>query len=180
MENKKLGLILLGIGVLFLVSLIIFKLQINSLVHIVMDQSGGNCFIDGETCIHEQSQFPIYVGIIVVVVAFSLGGYLLFFDKSQKYVKEMQEKLVDRLEETKKEKDSDENFEFLLKGLDEAEKRVVKAVKEQDGITQATLRIRVDMSKAKLSAVLSELDKKNLIKKVSHKKTNKIFLKTAL
>ena len=180
MDNKKLGSILVLIGMLFLVSLVIFKVQTDNLADILMEQSDGTCFLEDGRCIHDRSQLPMYVGVTVVVAILSLGIYLMFFDKSQRYVEKSHEKIVSRLEETRKEADKDEKFEFLLKGLDEYEKKVVKAVKEQDGITQATLRIRVDMSKAKLSAVLSELEKKNLIKKVSHKKTNKIFLKSAL
>tara|TARA_Y100000310_G_C20339732_1_gene649206 strand:+ start:135 stop:665 length:531 start_codon:yes stop_codon:yes gene_type:complete len=176
MDNKKLGIILICIGVLFLVSLIIFKIQVNNLSDVLMEQSGGTCFLEDGECIHQRSQSPVYFGVVVIGALFSLGGYLFFFDKSQKYAKESHERIVEKLEETKR----DEKFEILLKGLDAFEKKVVKAVKEQDGITQSTLRIRVDMSKAKLSSVLSELEKKELIKKVSHKKTNKIFLKTAL
>ncbi|MAF50856.1 MAG: hypothetical protein CMH64_02080 [Nanoarchaeota archaeon] len=180
MDNKKLGSILIGIGVFFLISLVFFKMQIDDLNDLLIEQSGGNCFLDDGKCIHDKNQLPIYIGVLVVAATLALGIYLSFFDKSQKYVEESHEKIVGRLEETRKEVDKDEKFEFLLKGLDEYEKKVVKAVKEQDGITQATLRIRVDMSKAKLSSVLGELEKRNLIKKVPDKKTNKIFLKTAL
>jgi|TARA_B100001971_G_C18233706_1_gene565653 uncharacterized membrane protein len=180
MDNKKLGLILLAIGILFIVSLIIFKIELNNMASILMEQSDGTCFLENGTCIHEQNQLPMYLGVIVMAFTLTLSLYLLFFDKSQKYLQEGQEKIVERLEETKKEQEQDDKFEFLLKALDEDERKVVKAVKEQDGITQATLRIRTDMSKSKLSAVLSELEKKALIKKVPDKKTNKIFLKTAL
>jgi uncharacterized membrane protein len=180
MDNKKLGLILLVIGALFLVSLIIFKIQIDNISDILMEQSGGTCFLENGKCIHEQNQTPVYISIIVIASTLALGSYLLFFDKSQKYLKDSQEKIVERLEQTKEESEKDEKFEFLLKGLDEDEKKVIQAVKEQDGIQQSTLRIRIDMSKSKLSAVLSELEKKNLVKKVPDKKTNKIFLKIQL
>ena len=53
----------------------------------------------------------------------------------------------------------------------------MKAIKEQDGITQNTLRLRVDMSKAKLSYVLQELEKRNLIKRIQKGKTLAIYLK---
>jgi uncharacterized membrane protein len=170
MDNKKLGIILVVVSVLFLVSLIVFKLQTDNLADILMEQSGGTCFLENGTCIHEQSQIPVYISIIAIGVSLSLGVYLLFFDKSQKYEKKNHEKIVERLEETKKEKDKDENFEFLLKAMNKDEQKIMKAVKEQDGITQSTLRIRIDMSKAKLSIVLTELEEKNLIKKVPYKK----------
>ncbi len=118
MDNKKLGGILIVIGALFLVSLVIFKIQTDNLANTLMEQSDGACFLEDGRCIHDRSQLPMYFGVIVIVATFSLGGYLFFFDKSQKYVKENHEKIVSRLEETKKEQDQDEKFSFLLKGLD--------------------------------------------------------------
>ena len=50
----------------------------------------------------------------------------------------------------------------VLAGYTDEEKKVVKAVKEQDGITQSTLRLRTDLHKSKLSIVLDGLEKKGL------------------
>ena len=84
------------------------------------------------------------------------------FDKDDKLVKRINE---------------DERFEIILKALDDYEKKVLKAVREQDGITQNTLRLRTDMSKAKLSYVLQELEKRNLIKRSPKGKTLEVFLR---
>mgnify|MGYP001615807833 FL=1 len=73
-----------------------------------------------------------------------------------------------------------ERFKILLEGLDEDEKKIMQAVKEQDGISQSTLRYRIDLSKSKLSMVLSQLEKKGLISKVKKGKINNVFLKKAL
>ena len=81
------------------------------------------------------------------------------------------------LEKQKQIQIEDEMFDILLKGLSSDEQRVIKAVKEQDGITQQTLRLRADLHKSKLSIVLADLEKKGLIKKIAKGKTNKIFLK---
>jgi uncharacterized membrane protein len=99
-----------------------------------------------------------------------LGFYLLFFNKTE-------EMIMRRLEDEKNNKLNHEKFKIILMALDPYEKKVLKAVKEQDGITQSTLRLRVDMSKAKLSYVLQELEKRNLIKRVAKGKTLEIWLK---
>ena len=65
----------------------------------------------------------------------------------------------------------------MLKALDPEEKTVIKAVKEQDGITQQTLRFRTDLHKSKLSLVLDGLEKKDLIRRIEQGKTKQVFLK---
>ena len=64
-----------------------------------------------------------------------------------------------------------------MSALNDNEKKVMSIVREQDGIQQSTLRIRTDFSKAKLSAILTDLEKRSLIKKVEKGKKNLIFLK---
>ena len=66
---------------------------------------------------------------------------------------------------------------MLFKALDPFEQRVIKTVREQPGITQNTLRLRANMSKAKLSYVLQELEKRGLIKRIKKGKTLSIHLK---
>ncbi len=101
---------------------------------------------------------------------FALGIYILLFNKSE-------ERILERLENEKNQKINDGKFNHILMALDSYEKKVLKAVKEQDGITQSTLRLRTDMSKAKLSYVLQELEKRNLIKRIKKGKTLEVFLK---
>jgi len=64
--------------------------------------------------------------------------------------------------------------------MDADERKVITAVKEQDGITQQTLRLRTDLHKSKLSIILDGLEKKGLIKKVPKGKTKQVFLKIRL
>ncbi len=176
MNNKKIGWILISISFFFIISLIIFKIQVENLVDTLMIESGGSC-IKGGICLHEQSDIPIYIGVAVVFVTLALGFYLIFFEKSQQVLAQTQKDIAQTLEKSKKKQDENEKFEFLLKALNEDEKKIIRAVKEQDGIEQATLRIRTDLSKTKLSVLLHELEKKSLIKKVPHGKKNRVHLK---
>lgn len=177
-KSKTLGIVLIGIAIIFLVSIIIFKGQVDNLTTQLMIESGGSCTIDG-VCLHEQSNFPVYFGIAIVFITLALGVYLIFFEKSQIVLEKTQKEIVNTLKESKEELNKDEKFEFLLKALNEDEKKIMKAVKEQDGIEQATLRIRTDLSKTKLSVLLNDLEKKDLIRKVPEGKKNKVYLKSA-
>jgi len=179
MDNKKLGILLIGVSLIFALAIIIFKIQINTLTTEIMIASGGSCIENGK-CLHEQSDLPMYIGIIITALTFALGLYLIFFEKSRQHLEKQQKAIVSALQQTKKKQDTDEKFEFLLKALNEDEQKIMKSVKEQDGIEQSTLRIRAGLSKAKLSILLTDLEKRNLIAKVPFGKKNKIHLKNAL
>lgn len=103
----------------------------------------------------------------------ALGFYILFFNKEEK----THEKIVEKLENEKNEELEENKFSLILKGLDDYEKKVIKAIKEQDGITQSTLRIRTSLSKTKLSYVLKGLEDKSLIAREERKGKNRIFLR---
>ncbi|MBW3017529.1 hypothetical protein KY325_00010 [Candidatus Woesearchaeota archaeon] len=125
-------------------------------------------------CPHEKNTpWQTYIGVILASSIAALGIYLLFFERSQTAI-------ISTLEKQKQVQTEEEKFNILLKGLDPDEQKVIKAVKEQDGITQQTLRLRTDMHKSKLSIVLDSLEKKGLIKKMPKGKTNQIFLKIAI
>ena len=83
--------------------------------------------------------------------------------------------MIKRIERQETKLTDDEKFSLILRALSDEEKQVMKEVKENQGITQSTLRIKIGMSKAKLSYVLSDLEKKGLIKRVKKGKTLAIY-----
>jgi len=180
MDNKKLGYAIILIGLVFIALLIAFKLQIDSLADSLMKLSGGVCFLESGKCIHEQNFLPFIIGAVTIVFTLGLGVYLILFSKTAKSFETTQKSILNKLQSTKNKDLKEEKFKILLTGLDDDEKKVIMAVKEQDGISQSTLKYRVDLSKTKLSMVLSQLEKKSLIAKVKKGKTNDIFLKKAL
>ena len=171
MDNKKLGIILIVVCIVLGILIFSFNKQLNA-------QAEASCSCsemeeDG-FCPHEQ-QTPwfTYLGIILLAGLVALGIYLIFFEKSQK-------EIVSTLEKQKQDLDQEQRFNILLKGLDAYEKKIIKAIKEQDGITQQTLRLRTDLHKSKLSIVLDGLEKKDLISRKLKGKTKQVFLKIKL
>ncbi len=168
MDNKKLGAILLIVCLALAILIFLFNSTLNQ-------QAEASCSCsameEGGFCPHEQqTSWQTYMGIILVAFIAALGIYLIFFEKSQKAI-------IATLEKQKQIQLKEEKFDILLKALDPEEKTVIKAVKDQDGITQQTLRLRTDLHKSKLSLVLDSLEKKDLIKRIEHGKTKKVFLK---
>lgn len=174
MNNKTLGIILIILSLLIGISFGIYKYQAEKDIRSRL-LPGGECPREGP-CPHallNQLVFPTYIMLVLLVSLLSLGFYLIFFEKGEK-------EILETLKEVKKSETQSKHFDILLSAMDEDEKKVIKAIKEQDGIMQSTLRLRTDMSKSKLSAILKELEKKNLIKRMEKGKTKLVFLKKAV
>ncbi len=160
MENKKLGILLIIIG-LFVGGLIIYYINILSNRAEVL-----GCFNNPNCLPLERGLSMSHVGVGIFAFIIALGFYLIFFNKTE-------DRLIKRFGEEK----DNEKFEFAMKFLDPYEAKVLRKIKEEEGITQNTLRLKLDMSKAKLSYVLQDLEKRELIKRIEKGKTLQIFSK---
>ena len=128
------------------------------------------CFENAGCKTIETSLSVIHLAFGIFGFLFSLGFYLFVFSREE-------EAIVQRLEKDTQRKLDEEKFTLLLRAMSMEEKAVMKAVREQPGITQNTLRLRIDISKAKLSQVLASLEKKELVIRTQQGKTLAVFLK---
>lgn len=163
MENKKLGFVILSISIA--ASIVAF-----GFMNVLGRQTTAlQCYPTNE-CQRVESLMGfshIAVGLISFIGA--LGIYLLFFSTSE-------EAILRRLEEEKNMKIGEDKFELVLKAMDDNERKVLKAVKEQEGITQSTLKFRTDLSKAKVSQILTDFEKKRLVKRELKGRTYAVYL----
>ncbi len=164
MENKILGTILIILSLVFLLFIYYFNMSLSTEFNELGCNVNEKCMKIGNNI----SMINVAFGFFGFM--FGLGFYILIFNKSEKAI-------LKKLEENENKKTNEEKFNLISMALDPYEKKVIKAIKEQDGITQNTLRLRTDMSKAKLSYVLQELEKRNLIKRVEKGRTLQIFLR---
>ena len=163
MENKKLATLFIIFSIAFFVLLLFYNSSLSS-------NYDDLCMVNEECQTIKQNISFVHIGFGIFGFMLALGIYILFFNKSE-------ERILKRLDDDKESKINNEKFNIILKALDEFEKKVLRLIKEQDGITQNTLKLRADMSKAKLSYVLKELEKRNLIKRTKKGKTLEIWLK---
>lgn len=158
MNSKKIGVALL----VFSIIIIVIFLSTFQVLETKSEKMG--CFND-KNCQPLQIQFSlINLGFGLFGFILALGVYLIFFNKGEQAI-------LEQLQHEKEKITNEERFSLLLKGLDSFEQTILKAVREQPGITQNTLRLRVDLSKAKLSQVLTNLEKKGLVKRNQQGKT---------
>jgi uncharacterized membrane protein len=176
MNNKTLGIIIVSASLLLIILLFFIRSMAIAPYEAEIAKytaAGEACPSEPGLCPHEQKstmQIPIFIAAALLLGVAALGLYLIFFEKSQQEV-------ISELRQQKEMKLGDEKFSILLKGLSAEEQNIIKAVKEQDGITQQTLRLRTDLHKSKLSILLDGLEKKGLIKREDKGKTKQVFLR---
>ncbi len=69
-----------------------------------------------------------------------------------------------------------DEFDIIKKALSSDEKAIIEEIKKAREITQDSLRFRLNWSKAKISTILTNLDKMNLIQRERQGKTYKVYL----
>ncbi|MFH1408297.1 MAG: MarR family transcriptional regulator [Nanoarchaeota archaeon] len=178
MNQRQTGFVIIIFAVILASLVTGIKLRQDALLDKIIEERGGNCFLDDGTCLHNDRDTPLMIIGYVLSSALALVGmYLIFFDRTQKKLTEENKELVDSLKSAAKNQTQKEKFDAFLAGFTDDEKLVLKAIKEQDGITQATLRFRTGMSKAGLSQMLKSMESRELISRKPEGKTNKVFLR---
>ena len=164
MDNKKLGLTLLALSLVFGFLLFTFILRLEK-----SSQDHG-CFPSEDCRPIQQSISLSHIAFGVFGFILALSIYLLFFGKGD-------EAIVKRLEKDSQAALAEEKFSILLKALDPSERKILTLVRNEEGVTQNMLPVRSGLSKAKVSYVITELERRELIRRVQKNKTQAVYLK---
>ncbi len=175
MNQKQIGIIIFILGILLAVAVQITKSNEDFYIKQLMLEN-DSCFLDDGTCLHADRNITAYViGWVISGILLSFGIYLIFFDKTQKKLEERTLIVSKALEEAKKQEKQKDEFHAFISGFSEDEQKVLKAVKDQEGIKQSTLRYKTDISKTTLSLMLKSLEERKIITRKPYKKTKKVF-----
>ncbi len=176
MNQKQIGVIVIVLGILIGAFIYFAKAQEDFYIKELMKEN-DSCFLDDGTCLHADRNLMIYVfGWVISAALIILGIYLFVFDKTQEKLEERTVLVSEALKEAKSNEKNKREFEAFLAGFSEDERKVLIAIKEQDGIKQSTLRYRTDMSKTTLSLMLKSLEERKIVKRKPAGKTNNVFL----
>ena len=173
MNQKQVGIVTIIISIVLV--LLIFGAKAKEDYYISqLVKEDGTCVLDDGYCLHEDRSYTLYIagGIIAGALAI-LGIYLIFFDRTQTVLAEHQVKISSALKEATKK----DEFTAFLSGFNKDEQEVIRAVKEQEGIHQSTLRYKTGMSKTSLSLTLQSLEERDIIKRKASGKTNEVYLR---
>lgn len=172
MNQRHIGIIVLIVGIIVAVFTFGMKQDADEQVDIILEET-GTCFTPEGVCLHQENNNIYLFGGIPAAALIILGLYLTFFDKTYQLLVQQQESLNNELAAAK-EKDE---FKAYLAGFTPEEQSILKAVHDQEGIKQNTLRLRVGMSKAMLSIMLNSLEKRDVLTKKKSGKTNEVYLR---
>ncbi|MEM4268262.1 MAG: hypothetical protein QXK37_05540 [Candidatus Woesearchaeota archaeon] len=175
MNQREISIVLISIGFLLAIFVYYLKIEQEKHINLIVDKT-GTCFLEDGTCLHEQSNTMYIIGWVFSGII-TFFGVFLFFDKTQKMLAEQQIKISAALKDAvEKDKQKDE-FSAYLSAFSSEEQMVIKAIHEQEGILQSTLRYRTGMSKAGLSILLKSLEERGIVSKKPKGKTNQLFLR---
>ncbi len=177
MNQRQIGAALILIGIVLSVSMYFVKLNEDMYIEDII-ASTNSCYLTDGTCLHaDRNYVPYIIGWAFSFAAIILGVYLFFFDKTQSALAQHQEMIASALRDAKKEGTTKDVFNAFLSGFSKEEQEVLKAVREQDGIKQSTLRYRTGMSKTTLSLMLKSLEGREIVSRKVSGKTNEVYLR---
>lgn len=177
MNQKQIGAVVIIVGIVLAVFVFMAKIREDKALNLLISQQ-GSCYLDDGTCLHEDRSYTLYIiGWVLSGALIILGIYLIVFDKTQKMLAEQQVTVSTALKEAKKQEKEKDEFKAFLSGFSKEEQNILKAIKEQDGIQQSTLRFRTGMSKTTLSLILKSLEERGIISRKQSGKTNEVYLR---
>jgi DNA-binding MarR family transcriptional regulator len=178
MNQKQIGVILIILGLIIGGFVYATKLREDKSIDAMISVQNGSCYLADGTCLHDDRSYTIYViGYAIAAALLLFGLYLTFVDRTEEVLQRHQKDVSSALLAAKMvEKEKDE-FGAFLSGFTEEEQRVLRAIREQDGIQQSTLRFKTGMSKTGLSLLLKSLEDREIISRKEDGKTNKVYLR---
>lgn len=158
MENKHVGMIILGISIIIGIIVWIFNSALTDIV-------GLSC-THGPTCtmydtISTQTWLSLSIAGIILII-----GIVLFFTKPK-------EKIIVKTRKIKEKKKK-----IDLKGLEKKEKEVIKILQDENGaIFQKTLMEKLDIGKVGMTRLLDKLEAKQIVERKRRGMNNMVVLR---
>jgi uncharacterized membrane protein len=158
MENKHVGLIIIGIAILLIVIVFLYQNALRDIVSLSCGSEHSTICPMNQT-INQQTYLSLgIVGILVII------GLVLIFNKPKEKV------IVKKIKEKKKKLD--------LKGLDRDEKKVMNLLLEEGkAMFQRDLMEKLEIGKVKTTRLLDKLEAKQLIERKRRGMNNIVVLR---
>ncbi|MFH1607940.1 MAG: hypothetical protein ABIA78_02305 [archaeon] len=156
MENKQVGWLIVGIGIVMAVIVLMFNFVLKEAV-------GATCS-HGPTCgMYTDVSIQTWISLSIVAIIIIIGLVIMFTKPKEKIV-------IKKVKEKKKKIDRSK--------LDKDEKKVIDfLVKEGKAVFQADLMEKLEIGKVKTTRLLDKLEAKQLIERKRRGMNNIVVLK---
>ncbi|MFH1501233.1 MAG: MarR family transcriptional regulator [archaeon] len=156
MENKHVGWLIVGIGVVMAIVVIMFDS--------VLRQNLGLTCSHGPTCeMYTSLNVQTWISLAIVAVVIIIGIVIMLTKPKERII-------IKKIKEKKK--------KLNLNGLDKDEKKVISLIQEEgNAIFQASLMEKLEIGKVKATRLLDKLESKGLIERKRRGMNNIVVLK---
>jgi uncharacterized membrane protein len=158
MENKKVGALIIGIGVAVSIIILIFNYTLKNIVK-------DTCSHGLECTMHSSVNAQLFLSLAIGLIIFAVGFYVMYSKPEEKIV-------VKRIIEKPKKKALD------LSGLDSIEKKAIKLIQEEgNAMFQKDLMEKLEIGKVKMTRLVDKLEAKDLVIRKRRGMNNIVVLK---
>lgn len=140
MENKKVGMLILGVSIVFAIMTLIFNSSMRKFLEV-------SCTHGSECSMYSVANVQLWFGVAMVLLFAFIGVFIIFSKPDEKIiVKKERKKRLD------------------LSKLDSDEKKTVQLLlKENNGMFQSDLMEKLEIGKVKTTRLLDKLEAKGFI-----------------
>ncbi len=156
MENKKVGLIIIGISILIGIIILIFNLGLKDII-------SQSCSHGPECEMYDTLRTQTWIGVFLLVIILGIGIFVMKSKPEERVI-------VKKIKEKRIKKD--------YSSLDKKEKEVVDLlVKEGNAMFQADVMEKIGIGKVGMTRLLDKLEAKQIIERKRRGMNNMIVLK---
>ena len=157
MENKQVGWLIIGIGIVMAIIVWMFN-------NVIKESIGLTCS-HGPTCgMYAGVNVQTWISLSIIVIILVIGVAIMYTQPKERIV-------IKRIKERKKKLD--------LSDLNKGEKEVVKLLQDEGGaIFQATLMEKLGVGKVGMTRLLDKLESKGITERKRRGMNNIVILKT--
>lgn len=156
MENKKVGLMIIGIAIVMAIIVWIFNSALNDIV-------GATCIHGPECTMYNIIKTQTWLSLSITGTILVIGFFIMFLKPKEKII-------VKKIKEKKK--------KLNLNGLDKDEKEVINILQKENGaIFQSTLMEKLEIGKVGMTRLLDKLETKQLIERKRRGMNNIVVLR---
>jgi len=157
MENKKVGWLIIGIGIAILAIVLIFNFSLKSIVD-------TTCSHGSECTMYDTMNVQLGLSLAILAIVFAIGLYIMLSKPEEKTI-------IKKIKEKEKKKKID------MTNLDSKEKVAIKFLQQEGAMFQADLKEKIGIGKVGMTRLLDKLEAKQFIERKRRGMNNLVVLK---